>query len=70
MPSVVHVIVVGAGSRGKTYSDFATFHPERMQVFKQLYPLNPPPHLDKLLTQAIAKSICCVGFIQLIVSHV
>ncbi|XP_046879810.1 uncharacterized protein LOC124470113 isoform X2 [Hypomesus transpacificus] len=32
MPSVVHVIVVGAGSRGKTYSDFATFHPERMQV--------------------------------------
>ncbi|XP_076848084.1 putative oxidoreductase YteT [Brachyhypopomus gauderio] len=28
----VKVIVVGAGSRGQTYSDFASVHPDRMQV--------------------------------------
>lgn len=32
MPSPVKVIVVGAGSRGETYSDFACFHPESLQV--------------------------------------
>ncbi|XP_026853869.2 1-carboxy-3-chloro-3,4-dihydroxycyclo hexa-1,5-diene dehydrogenase [Electrophorus electricus] len=32
MPSPVKVIVVGAGSRGQTYSDFASIHPDRMQV--------------------------------------
>ncbi|XP_034551269.1 uncharacterized protein zgc:154075 [Notolabrus celidotus] len=32
MPSPVRVIVVGAGSRGGTYSCFATIHPERMEV--------------------------------------
>ncbi|XP_049318845.1 uncharacterized protein zgc:154075 isoform X1 [Astyanax mexicanus] len=32
MASPVKVIVVGAGSRGETYSDFASFHPELMQV--------------------------------------
>ncbi|KAK3519113.1 hypothetical protein QTP70_016313 [Hemibagrus guttatus] len=32
MPSPVKVIVVGAGSRGETYSDFASIHPDRLQV--------------------------------------
>ncbi|XP_036446971.1 uncharacterized protein zgc:154075 [Colossoma macropomum] len=32
MPSPVKVIVVGAGSRGESYSDYASIHPERMQV--------------------------------------
>ncbi|XP_028309815.1 uncharacterized protein LOC114467597 isoform X3 [Gouania willdenowi] len=32
MPSLVHVIVVGAGSRGENYSMFASVHPDRMKV--------------------------------------
>ncbi|XP_053499329.1 uncharacterized protein zgc:154075 [Ictalurus furcatus] len=32
MPSPIKVIVVGAGSRGETYSDFASIHPDRLQV--------------------------------------
>ncbi|KAL1021319.1 hypothetical protein UPYG_G00011730 [Umbra pygmaea] len=32
MAPPVEVIIVGAGSRGVTYSRFATFHPERMRV--------------------------------------
>ncbi|XP_066528262.1 putative oxidoreductase YteT isoform X2 [Hoplias malabaricus] len=32
MPSPVKIIVVGAGSRGETYTDYAFTHPERMQV--------------------------------------
>ncbi|XP_062871800.1 uncharacterized protein zgc:154075 [Trichomycterus rosablanca] len=32
MPSPVKVIVVGAGNRGENYSDYASVHPDRMQV--------------------------------------
>ncbi|KAM4610116.1 putative oxidoreductase YteT isoform 2-T2 [Polymixia lowei] len=32
MSSPVHVIVVGAGSRGEIYSQFASIHPRRMKV--------------------------------------
>ncbi|TSM04834.1 hypothetical protein Baya_7719 [Bagarius yarrelli] len=32
MPSPVKVIVIGAGSRGETYSDFASIHPDRLQI--------------------------------------
>lgn len=37
MPSPVKVIVVGAGSRGETYSDFASIHPDRLQVCLTLF---------------------------------
>ena len=32
MTCCVRVIVVGAGSRGEIYSQFASIHPERMKV--------------------------------------
>lgn len=35
MDSPVHVIVVGAGSRGENYSRYASIHPKRMKVRKK-----------------------------------
>lgn len=32
MPLPVKIIVVGAGSRGETYSDYASIHPDRLQI--------------------------------------
>lgn len=32
MPSPVKAIVVGAGSRGKAYSDYASIYPDRLRV--------------------------------------